>query len=145
MKKYALAALLLSGMTSSVVAQSMEQPAEKRYFPWAAELPFCEDPAVLNHITTAFTSRETSFWNSSLSIMSYDKVKSVADRPWGGEYIPRRFCTAKAVLSDGLVRRVDYSVREDLGFAGYSYGVDFCVDGLDRHFAKAPGCRMARP
>ena len=44
-------------------------------------------------------------------------------------------------------RKVDYSVRESLGIIGATWGVDFCVHGLDRNlaYAYATACRMARP
>jgi len=43
------------------------------------------------------------------------------------------------------MHRIDYSVREDLGIIGATWGVEFCVHGLDRNWAYAPACRMARP
>jgi len=61
------------------------------------------------------------------------------------DYIPRRFCTGTAILSDGVKRRIDYSVREGLGLIGVTWGVDYCVLGLDRNWAYAPACQMARP
>ena len=49
--------------------------------------------------------------------------------------------------SDGVRRKVDYSVRESTGMIGASWGVEFCVQGLDRNlaYAYATACRMARP
>ena len=120
-------------------------PAERRVEPFAAEFPSCFDPAVLEDITTAFAERETRFWRSDLKIKAYEHIKPLAYRDWGLDYIPRRFCTATAILSDGVKRRVDYSVREDLGTIGYTFGVEWCVVGLDRNMAFAPACRMARP
>ena len=74
-----------------------------------------------------------------------EQIRPLAWRPWGLDHIPRRFCTAMAVVSDGRRRRVDYSIREDLGFIGGSYGTEFCVHGLDRNWAYQPNCSMARP
>ena len=51
-------------------------------------------------------------------IHSYDSIERTAWRPWGLDFIPRRFCTAVATTSDGVRRRVDYSVRESLGIIG---------------------------
>ena len=42
-------------------------------------------------------------------------------------------------------RTVWYSIIEDGGFIGASWGVDFCVEGFDRSWTYAPNCRMARP
>jgi hypothetical protein len=40
---------------------------------------------------------------------------------------------------------VYYSIGSNTGFAGATWGVEWCVVGYDRNFAYAPRCRMARP
>lgn len=120
-------------------------PAEGRVLPYDADFAPCQDTSVLGQITAQFAEKESKFWNSALTITGYEGIQRIAWRPWGLDYIPRRFCTATASLSDGKKRRIDYSVREDLGFAGFGRGVHFCVAGLDRNYANAPACRMARP
>jgi hypothetical protein len=49
------------------------------------------------------------------------------------------------VTSDGVRRRIDFSVREDQSFIGLSWGTEWCIDGLDRHYAYAPNCKQAGP
>jgi hypothetical protein len=71
--------------------------------------------------------------------------ESTAFRPWQSDNIPRRYCSAEAMLSDGKLRTVHYSIIEDGGFAGYGQGVEWCVTGLDRNWAYNPQCRAARP
>lgn len=106
-------------------------------------LPPCE--AMLGKIAARFAKKESKFWNSSLQIIGFSHVREIAFRPWESGNIPRRFCTAKAAISDGKVRTVNYSVIEDGGFASIGTGVEFCVIGLDRNWAFNPACRMARP
>lgn len=118
--------------------------AESRIIPFSASLPGCEDPAVLGEIRSWFNSREATYWGP-LQIVAFDKVQPIAWRPWGEDFIPRRFCTARVTTNDGKLRRVDYSVRERLGLFGMTWNVNWCVDGLDRHRSYAPGCQMARP
>jgi hypothetical protein len=120
-------------------------PAEKRILPYSSDLPLCSDPSVLAHISTNFAEKEAKFWDSSRTLVEYEHIKPLAYRPWGLDLIPRRFCTATVTVSDGVRHRIDYSVREDLGFIGNGWGIEFCVQGLDRNWAYAPGCRMARP
>ncbi|KTS38146.1 hypothetical protein NS228_12570 [Methylobacterium indicum] len=150
-----LAALLL-GLTaaglSAAQARSARQeiaPAEEREFPFDAQIPGCQDEGVLEKITYQFAEKEAKFWNSTLTIATYDSIERTAWRPWGLDFYPRRFCTAVATTSDGVRRRVDYSVRESLGIIGSTYGVEFCVHGLDRNlayaYASASSCREARP
>jgi hypothetical protein len=120
-------------------------PAERRILPYSSDLPPCGDPSVLANISTNFAEKEAKFWNSDLTIVEYAKIQPLAYRPWGLDHIPRRFCSATATVSNGRRHRIDYSVREDLGFTGNGWGVEFCVTGLDRNWAYNPSCRMARP
>jgi hypothetical protein len=103
----------------------------------------CE--SALPTITSQFQEKESTFWNSALQITGYDRVHETAFRPWQSDNIPRRYCTADAMLNDGKSRVVHYSIIEDGGFAGYGQGVEWCVVGLDRDWAYNPRCRSARP
>jgi hypothetical protein len=106
-------------------------------------LPSCE--AALDTIAWRFAQKESQFWNSDLQILGFEKVRQTAFRPWASGTIPRRFCTATATVSDGRKHRVSYWIGEDTGMIGASWGVTWCVDGLDRNWAYNPGCKMARP
>jgi hypothetical protein len=99
----------------------------------------------LSTITSQFREKESTFWNSSLTITAYGRIHETAFRPWQSDTIPRRYCTADAMLSDGKVRTVHYAIVEDGGFAGFGQGVEWCVTGLDRNWAYNPSCRAARP
>jgi len=110
----------------------------------------CE--SALYAISAQFAEKEGKFWNSDLRITGFADVREVAYRPWespNGAYnsIPRRFCSASAMLNDGHAHQVHYSVIEDGGFAGngFTSGVEWCVVGLDRNWAYAPACRSAKP
>jgi hypothetical protein len=118
-------------------------PAEQRIMSYGTALPGCADTAVLGEVTARFGSRETGFWNSTLAIRGYDKVRQTALRPWGIDFVPRRFCTARAHLSDGKARQVNYFVRETISLIGNSWEVIWCVQGLDRGRTYAPACEQA--
>ncbi len=108
-----------------------------------AVLPACE--AALDRITSAFSQKESRFWNSDLTILGFEDVHEIAFRPWAEQTIPRRFCSGQALVSDGLKHPVHYSIAEDTGEIGATWGVIWCVVGLDRNWAYNPGCKMARP
>jgi len=108
-------------------------------------VPPCDYPGALSRIASRFAAKESRFWNSSLTIEGFERVREIAFRPWAHDTIPRRFCRALAMVSDGRRRTVFYSIAEDTGFIGFSWGVEWCVDGLDRNFAYNPHCKMARP
>jgi hypothetical protein len=108
-------------------------------------LPPCESAYVLDRIRSRFASKEGRFWNSDLRILGFDQLRETAFRPWAPQTIPRRFCSAIALTSDGQRRPLHYSIGEGTGMIGASWGVEWCVDGTDRNWAYNPGCAMARP
>jgi len=99
----------------------------------------------LSTITSQFGEKESTFWNSDLRITGYSQIRETAFRPWQSDNIPRRYCSAEALVSDGKIRTVHYSIIEDGGFAGFGQGVEWCVVGLDRDWAYNPRCKAARP
>lgn len=141
-----LAGLMLAG---AAVPGSSAGFFEKNFYlsgpRYSADVPLCTESGPLRHIQSTFRTKEGRFWNSDLEIVDFRNVREIAFRPWVGGAIPRRFCRAEAIISDGAKRPVFYSIIEDGGFIGATYGVEWCVVGLDRDWAYNPGCRMARP
>lgn len=143
-------AMIGFGMIVAATAASAYErmPAEQwteAYAASLAKLPLCHDPRVLGKIQDRFASTEREFWNSLLTIVQFERVKPTDFRPWGLDFIPRRFCTGTVQTSDHHKREVVYSVIEDTNVAGWAWGVEWCVRGLDRQWAYAPACRAAGP
>jgi hypothetical protein len=145
MKRLALALVALLAFSASAEAAGYITPAEKRWAPFTGSLPACDDSSVLSWITGAFGGKESEYWNSSLQINGYDRIREIGLRANGVAFIPRRYCVARATLNDGQRRLVVYQVQEDLAFAGLGDGVEWCVIGLDRNLAYAPACSALRP
>ena len=103
----------------------------------------CEQ--ALGTITTQFQEKENMYWNSRLRITAYGDIHEIAFRPWQSDNIPRRYCSADVMISDGKMRHVHYSIIEDGGFASLGQGVEWCVVGLDRNWAYNPACKAAAP
>jgi hypothetical protein len=108
-------------------------------------LPACQDAGMLGIITRNFTQKEGRFWSSDLTIHGFEDVREVAYRPWAPNAIPRRFCKALALVSDGFKHPVHYVIGETTSIIGAGFGVEWCVVGLDRNWAYNPACKMARP
>jgi hypothetical protein len=106
-------------------------------------LPPCD--AALEKIASRFAQKESRFWSSNLQILVFEQVQETAFRPWASGTIPRRYCSAIATVSDGRKHRVNYWIGEDTGMIGMTWGVEWCVVGLDRNWAYNPVCNMARP
>ena len=104
-------------------------------------LPPCD--AALGKIAARFAEKEGRFWNSELKILDFELVRETAFSPWAAGTIPRRFCTATAIVSDGRKYQVNYWIGEDTGMIGMTWGVEWCVVGLDRNWAYNPSCKMA--
>lgn len=112
---------------------------------YEGNLPSCHSQTALDIISSRFAQKEGRFWNSDLTIMGYEDIRETAYRPWAPNAIPRRFCSAKALVSDGLRHPLYYSISEATGMIGAGPGVEWCVVGLDRNWAYNPNCKMARP
>lgn len=139
-----LAALLLGSTLAPATARPVV-PAEKHFWSYDGKLPSCDNPDVLSRMSDRFASAEHEYWDSSLEVLTYDNVSTIALRPWGLDHIPRNFCQARALFNDKSYHTVSYSVAEDQGMIGMDFGVEFCFSGLDREFAYAPDCKMQRP
>ncbi len=140
----AIHASILVALCAPVAARPLT-PAEERAEPYKGVLPVCEDMTVLGKITSRFQDREDEYWSSGLQILSYERVRETGFRTNGLDYIPRRYCEARVVMSDGKARRVTYSIGENAGIIGWSWGVEWCIAGLDRNLAYGAGCRAAGP
>ena len=112
---------------------------------YSAKVPLCTESGPLGRIQGDFHTKERRFWVSELRILDFENVREIAVRPWAADSIPRRFCAAQALVSDGIKRPVYYSIIEDGGLIGMTYGVEWCVVGLDRNWAYNPACKMAQP
>ena len=110
-----------------------------------AIVPLCQDPAALAKVASRFAEKEKKFWDPKLRILGFERVRETAWRPWAENTIPRRFCSATALANDGKARTVHYSIAEDTNMIGATFGVEWCVVGLDRNWAYNPACKMAQP
>jgi len=126
-------------------AKALPKPVFPPVFPMAADIPACNDPAMLYTVAHQFSRKESGFWSSNLEIQAIDDVQEIGLNANGDTYIPRRYCVGKARLSDGGEHRVVYQIEHGLGFAGYTEGVESCVIDFDRDFAYAPRCSVLRP
>ncbi|MBR0757856.1 hypothetical protein JQ604_37230 [Bradyrhizobium jicamae] len=146
-KKLGTAMALAFGLLAFAPTAQAANPLELNFWlsgpRYDGRLADCEK--AMPTIAYQFQEKESSFWNSPLAITGYGRIREAAFRPWQSDNIPRRYCTADVMISDGKLRVVNYSIIEDGGFAGYGQGVEWCVVGLDRNWAYNPACKAARP
>ena len=145
--------LLGAALAAMLVGAACSAPAgaanwlEKNFYlsgpRYDSQLPACDQ--ALSTIQNRFATKEGRFWNSNLQITDFDRIREVAYRPWADGTIPRRFCSGRALTSDGRWHTLRYSIIEDSGMIGWSWGVQWCVVGLDRNWAYNPACQAAGP
>ena len=100
-----LAAALAIGLVLSAPAQAAGWLEKNFYLSgqnYDGVLPPCE--AALGRIAARFGEKESRFWNSDLQILDFERVRETAYRPWAAGTIPRRFCSAVALVNDGRKR-----------------------------------------
>jgi hypothetical protein len=144
---FAAAALACAWATPAAAANFLEKNFWLEGPRYDAVVPACQHPDVLGKIRARFYETQRRYWQSSLQIVGFDRIQETAFRPWRGapDSIPRRYCSGLALLSDAKPRTIYYWVGEDTGMIGASWGVEWCVVGLDRNWAYNPGCVMAQP
>jgi hypothetical protein len=131
-------------------------PAEARWAPFHANyanVPACDDPAVLSTVTGRFDETESTYWGSAHAIDGYERVREIGFRSDGIDYIPRRYCIGRALIfnpraappEQRKARTIVYDVGAAEGFIGLSWSVEWCVVGLDRERADEPACLALRP
>jgi len=142
----ALLVLALFGLCATARADSeYSDPAERRFSPYVGDVDKCDDEHILTRIQGVFRTTEGAFWGNKLVLESFDRVRELSLRGSGTEYIPRRYCIARAHFNDRSVHTVIYDIEESQGIIGVGDGVEWCIVGLDRMFAYSPACSSLRP
>lgn len=143
-----VAAAMAGALMASAAPASAANLLENFWLPndsYSGNVPACTEPLALGTISMRFAETERMYWNTAMNIGAFQNVREVAFRPWGEGFQPRRYCTATVTLSDARQHKVWYSIIEDSGWQGYTWGVEWCIEGLDPTLAYAPDCKMARP
>lgn len=122
-----------------------DTPAEARWAPFFDAMPVCDDAGVLSTISSRFGQTQREFWDPNLAIQGFDRVREIGFRSNGLSYIPRRYCIARAAMTDQRYRTVAYAVATQTGIIGNTWGVEWCVVGVDPTLAYAPDCEVIRP
>ncbi|WP_367944396.1 hypothetical protein [Aquamicrobium sp.] len=108
----------------------------------------CGNQAVLNRITSRFRHQVHHVPNlPNVAIADFHRIRESLHQPKiaGERPIDRRYCHAKADMTDGRSRDVWYVIERPMGFAGLGSNVEFCVSGFDRWNVYDGRCRVLRP
>jgi hypothetical protein len=140
-----MAATILTLCAGAALARPLTRAEDFFTLPYDGRMPTCDDGFTLNEISSRLRESEAFFFNSPLAITGFADIRETAHRPNGPDFVPRRYCVAKAMFNDERARTVKYNIIERGGFASFNRGVEWCVVGLDRYHAYAPSCDAAGP
>ncbi len=104
----------------------------------------CSRPKVIGRILERFAWAERHTWQRGFVMQRIDYPRLRPDEHQAIRMIPTTFCEGSAVMTDGSVRTVYYTIEEQTGFASIGTGIDFCVLGLDPWYVHDAACRTVR-
>jgi capsid protein len=143
---YVAKALASVGLLVSVIGWGSSAQAADLLLETRAYAGPCADQRFLNKISHRFRYQVRHVPNlPNVSILEFRDVHERryegGSRDWP---IPRLYCGATVVLSDGDIRDMWYLVEYGMGFAGLGNNVEFCVSGFDRWYVYNGRCRVLR-
>lgn len=132
-----------------VSATALGAPAvasERVYFATTAEprLPSCDSVSVQSAVAGHIASADTLYYGGR-TITAIDRIAEVAYKADGISPVARRYCAGVATLTDGSRHSLHYALVEYGSFTGLTWGVDACLDDLDRWRVHDGICRTVRP
>ncbi len=110
----------------------------------AGEFPQCDDATVEGRIIADFNWAERNTWQRGFELSELTKMHEHRTTRFDGSQVTRRYCMAKAHLTNGKHRSVYYMINDKGGFAGISWKVTHCVMGLDPWKNHDGNCRTMR-
>ena len=112
---------------------------------WSAELPACDQPEVIASVNEKFAFASTETWHWGFAIDRVVEVRETATRAGGPSLVDRRYCTARALLSNGRHSEVVYLIESHQGFASMGWNVESCLPAYDPYRVYDGWCRAIRP
>jgi hypothetical protein len=109
-----------------------------------ARIPECADRALAGAVIGRFNQTESMYSNGRHTMTAIAGMRQTDFHPMRDDKVARRWCQGTALFADGARRRLVLELGSNTGHLGLTYGLTYCVDGLDRLMAHAPNCRVLR-
>lgn len=136
-----LIVLANAGMASADHKTRFHIPAELR---GEGKVPYCDDGGVIKKITKRFRKNNIHHRDNDLEFERMEEIRETGFVKNPSDNTDRRYCAARVYLTNGKHPTVYYLVLERDGLASLTWGVDFCVSGLDFERAHGSHCRSLR-
>lgn len=109
------------------------------------DLPTCDAGRVIHRIIEKAAHADARQWHTGIVVDDVDRARQTRHiGSTGGGLRERRWCEARAHMSDGRTRQVFYLIEGYAGFAGIRYGVESCIAGRDFWNVYGSNCRSIR-
>ena len=113
--------------------------------PLAAEADsLCAAPHVLSGVMSRFNWAERNTFKRGFELSALANPRANPDPVLNVGVIPKRYCVAEAVMSNGTRSTAYYVILMGQGLAGIGDGLDFCILGLDPWRVHDGECRTVR-
>lgn len=106
--------------------------------------PACNEPSLEHRIIERYNYAEKKQWHRGYEMSLLSRMHEHSTQLWYDSMIVRRYCAATAHFSNGSKRQVYFLVEDDAGFAGMTWGITYCVLGLDPWHNHDGNCRTMR-
>ena len=104
----------------------------------------CHDRGILQNIMERFWWAERHTWHRGFYIAQIEYPQLSENVFNGPSLIPHRHCVAHAVMTNGVVYNVFYSIEDEMGFASVGDKVFFCIPDLDPWRVHGADCSTVR-
>jgi hypothetical protein len=109
------------------------------------DLPSCDAGRVIHRIIEKAAYADARQWHTGIVVERVDRPRQRRHIGSAGTGLrERRWCEARAHMSDGRTRQVYYLIEGYAGFAGIRYGVESCIAGRDFWNVYGGNCRAIR-
>ncbi|WP_321502194.1 cytoplasmic protein [Breoghania sp.] len=136
---FLLTLLLASASLSTARAGGVYFDINKR----DVRVPVCDAPSVLSAVKRTIARAEYAY-RGGLTVETMDRVAQTSFTQNRKSPIARRYCRARAYLSNGRAHPLYYMIEEYAGFVGVSWNVEACLPGHDRWKVHDGYCRTVR-
>lgn len=142
LRSAAIAILVIASVIPTAVLPAIAGPLE--IVLQFQSFPLCDNERVLRRIVKRFNSAEDDTWNRGIYLDAIERTRERTVLDNEERLVPRRYCRGHALLTNGRHPTVFYLIEGGQGFAGLSYSVEFCVNGLDPWREFDGSCRVLR-
>jgi hypothetical protein len=104
----------------------------------------CARPGVVSGVISRFNWAERNTFKRGFELAALANPRANPDPVLNVGVIPKRYCVAEAMMTNGMRTTAYYVVAMGQGLASIGNGLDFCLLGLDPWRVHDGECRTVR-